>query len=525
MPIPFINGDAFEYNRIINLLESETKLQIGFPSIGYPLLILFCESIKDTTTFFFLVQSVLQLFAVLLFYHCYRTYINKYVIYVAILLVGYLTSNINLYYDTAYHPDSFVGSLFIVSIALFIRIIFNPSNLYFGILSFVILFSIAVRANGIILFPIVFCYLIYVFINTKSFKQIFKLIGIFLIPTFILCCFHYFNPIYKTFNIISYQSHIMAPGGIYAESIKLDIDDEIWKKVESFGLNQYFYNDKIEKNKIYSDSNFVVYVMAQQRGYSIQMDKNDDVIIENFNDTRNKWATINLGHLFLKNKKVDYLNFKKYYKEKYNNKKLVFLPRIDLDLKLMHFVGFFKLFYKDIDLKGTILGYENKSFYDENVKMRYGNIYNEIIINSNIKNKKRVYKELFVLKNLSKQQYFQKYDKDSWRLKVTKYYRYFLSPFYKIQPFLFRNFLWPILFIGIFLFSLFGLFYTKFKSKIFVFSVITCLLLILTNVLFSFYFCYSYTRYTYQVSFIYYVTLIILPTLIQDFRKGKKILN
>ena len=525
MPIPFINGDAFEYNRVINLLESDAKLQIGFPGIGYPLLILICESIKDTTAFFFFVQSVLQLLAVLLFYHYYKVYIKKYLLYVAILLIGYLTSNINLYYDTAYHPDSFVGSLFIVSIALFIRIIFKPSYLYFVILSFVILFSIAVRANGIILFPIIFCYLIYIFINTKSFKQIFKLLGIFLIPTFILCCFHYFNPIYKTFNIISYQSKIMASGGIYAESIQLDMNNEIWKKVEKFGLNHYFYTDKINSRSIFNDTNFVVYVMAQQRGYSIQLDKNNDVIIENFNDTRNKWETINLRKLLWENKKNEYLEFKKFYKKEYNNHKLVFSPPIDLHHKLMHFVGFFKLFYQSIDLDGTVLGYENKSFYDENIKMRYGNIYNELILNSNIKNKKRVYKELYAYRKLSKTQLLLKIDDDIWKFKISKYYRYILKPFYKIQPLLFRNFCWPILFIGVYLFSVFGLFYTKLKSKIFVFSVISGSLLIITNILFSIYFCYSYTRYTYQVSFIYYVTLIILPILIQEFRKGKKLLN
>ena len=524
MPIPFINGDAFEYNRVINLLESGANVQIGFPGIGYPLLILLCEKINNTTIFFFFVQSVLQLLAVLLFYYYYKIYLKKNLLIVAILLIGYLTSNINLYYDTAYHPDSLMGSLFIFSIALFLRIIYNPSYFYFTILSFVIIFSISVRANGIVLIPILFCYLIYLLISTKSIRIIFKYLGLFMIPTLILCSFHYFSPIYKTFNIISYQSESMAPGGIYAEAKMLDNNDEIWKKVTRLGLNRYLYTDKIKRNKIFDDSTFAVYVMAQQRGYSIQLDKHDEVIIENFNDTRNNWAILNLGDI-MKNKRFEYLNFKKFYKNKYNNKKLVIIPPVDFKHRCIHFIGFNQLFYKSIDLGGVTFGYENRSFYDENSKMRYGNCYNELKSISYKNDLKRVFKELICLKILSENNLLLKIDQDSWRMKTSKFYRWIIAPFYKIQPILFRNFLFPVVFNVIFLLSLIGVFYTKFKSKILIFSLMSSLILFITNFLFSFIFCYSYTRYTYQVSFVYYVSLIILPLLIQEIRKGKKTIN
>ena len=108
---------------------------------------------------------------------------------------------------------------------------------------------------------------------------------------------------------------------------------------------------------------------------------------------------------------------------------------------------------------------------------------------------------------------------------MSRLYRFFISPFYKIQPFLFRNFIIPIIFNIVLISVIIGIFYTRFSSKIYVFSILTGLLLIMTNALFSFYFCYSYTRYTYQVSFVYYISLIILPLLIQEFRKGKKTIN
>ena len=518
MPIPFINGDAFEYNRVINLLESGANVQIGFPGIGYPLLILLCEKISNTTIFFFFIQSLLQLLAVLLFYTYYKIYIEKYLFFVAMILVGYLTSNINLYYDTAYHPDSLMGSLFIFSIALFLRVIYNPSYFYFAILSFVIIFSVSVRANGIVLIPLVFLYLIYILIATKSFIITLKYGTLFLLPTLILCLFHYFSPIYKTFNIISYQSESMASGSIYIGSKTIYPNHSVWKKIENLNLNKFFYTNKIDKNALFDDTTFAIFVMAQQRGYMIHQNNQNEIIIDNFNDSRSNWATINLDRELHPKDKLKYIELKKHFKVNFNNQKLVLVPPIDFKHKLMHFIGFYQLFYKSIDLNGTILGFENLSFYDINTKMRYGNCYNELQSSSYKNDLKRVYKELYTLKSFSENNLLYKIDQDSWRMKTSKFYRWILAPFYKIQPILFRNFLFPLVFNGVFILSLIGVFYSKFKSKILIFSLISSLVLFITNFLFSFIFCYSYTRYTYQVSFVYYVSLVILPILISEFR-------
>ena len=526
MPIPFINGDAFEYNRVVNLLETGSNTQIGFPGIGYPLLILFCEKINDTTIFFFFIQSVLQLFAVLLFYHYYKVYLKKYLLYVAILLIGYLTSNINIYYDTAYHPDSLIGSLFIISLALFLKIIFKPSYIYFTLLSTIIIFSISVRANGLVLIPILLIYLVYHFIIYKRFVLIIKYLGLFFIPTLALCLFHYLSPIYKTFNIVSY------PSSTNLESFSSGAESEtnegqVWNKIQKLNLDKYLYTNFLKnKSFFYRDTSFAVYLMAQQRGYIVKNDSNENIILENYNDSRSIWASINLDSIVYKNsskQKEFYKKFKSRFLKKYKDKKLLISTPIDFKHKAIHFIGFNQLFYESIDLRDVVLGFENLGYYDENSKMRYGNCFNEIRDTNNLQNKKRVFKELMNLKNLSNNQLYKKIDEDLWRMKVSKYYRYIISPFYKIQPILFRNFLYPLLFNLVFIFSIVGVFYSRFRSKIFIFTFTSSLLLIGTNLLFSFYFCYSYTRYTYQVTFVYYVSVIVLPILFQEIKKGNKI--
>ena len=524
MPFPFINGDAFEYNKIINLLENESNYRIGFPGIGYPLLILFCEKINNSVNFFFFIQSVLQLFSVLLFYYNYKVYLKKYLLIVAVVLAGYLTSNVNLYYDTAYHPDSFLGSLFIVSIALFLRLIYNPSYFYFTILSFVIVFSISVRANGVVMIPLVFCYLIFIFISTRKIKSVLKYVGIFLIPTLLLCGFNFLSPIYKTFNIISFQSESTAPEGLYYNAKIVDTESEIWKKIENLNLDDYLYTDKIDRSSIFDDTTFAVLVTSRQRGLLIHQNLINELILENLTDSRNNWGSLNLDSILDCNNN-EYQKFKIFFAKNYNKKKIIVLPPSNIKYGCMHFVGFYELFYKSLDIHGNVLGYENLSFYDENIKKRYGNCYSELKNDYNLKNKKRVYKELYALKKLSENNLLLKIDQDNWKMKVSKFNRWILHPFYKIQPILFRNFLFPIIFVVVFIVSFIGLFYLKWKSKILFFSVINALLLIITNWLFSFYFCYSYTRYTYQVSFMYYVSVILLPFIILEVKKIKIKLN
>lgn len=517
-PIPFINGDILEYHKIIDLLESGSKIREGFPGIGYPLFILFCEKISKTTIFFIAVQSIIQLFAVLLFYYYYKVYLKKYLLYVAFILIGYLSSNINLYYDTAYHPDSLMGSLFIISIALLLRLIYKPSYYYYTILSFIVIFSISVRANGIVLILLIFIFLLHVFFKTKSMLTVTRYLGIIIIPTLFLCFFYFFSPIYKTFNIISYPSNLK--GSIDYGTILEKSDSEIWKKIENLKLDKFLYSSKIDRNQIYDDTTFAIYVATKQRGYIVQQDINKDICIENYNETRSNWTGIKLDTVINKQDvkiSKSYDSLKDFFNEKYYRKKLYVVPGASLKNRLMHFIGFYKLFYKSINMGDFYFGFENLCFYDENIKSRYGNCFSDL---KNYKNDKRLirsHKELNLLNLTSKNNLYKKMITDIWSFKISRYYRYVIQPIYKIQPFIFRNFFIPIILIMVIIMSFIFLLKTKFVSKLFIFSTLVCVLFLSTNLIFSFHFCYSYIRYTYQVSFVYYISLILLPLIIKSF--------
>ncbi len=524
LPYPFINTDADQYYGILNLIDSGSKVQIGFPGIGYPLFLWICEKINNTTICVVAIQSLFQLFAVLLFFYYYKIYFKKYLLFVAILISGYLSSNINLYYDSAIHPDSLMGSIFIISIALLIRLFHKFGMIQFIILSCLVVFSIAVRANGIVLLPFIIVYLLYSFYFSRDIKFLIQKTVIFCIPLISLCFYNYFSPLYNSFSLFSYP--VENTQSIDGKIILETNEDKTWTDLLDLNLSKNLLVEQSRVDKsLFNDSSYAIYVMAYQRHHVIQLDCNKNLIIENHTETRNKWGNINLdlnsnySHSFSKRNK--YVIFKNKFIAKYGNKKLMISPLEDFKHKTAHFIGFFKMFYfcKEFDI--IELGYENTSFYEKNYQLRQGGLSNMFQEGLNINKflNNRLYKELY-------NQFDQKHskgkligimDSDYWSLKSSRVYRWIIHPFYSIQPIIFRNFLYPIIFIVVFFISIIGLFLSKFKSPLFIILFISHSFLLVMNFLFSFYFTFLYTRYTYQVSFVFYISLIFLPLIIESF--------
>ena len=527
MPFPFINGDAFEYYKIIDALGESSHNKIGFPGIGYPIILMLCEKIIDTTQFFIFVQSAIQLLAVLIFYYYYSKIFNKYLIYVAILIVGYVTSNINLYYDSAYHPDSLMGSLNIIILTLFMGLIYKPSYIRFVILSFIIVYSISIRANGIVNIVLVFIYLFFLFRTTNNLKLIFRYGFIFTLSSLILCTYYFVSPIYKTFNVISYPT--AETETIYTGTKIVTSNHEIWKSILQLDLSKYLYasSEKVD-NLWFNKENYASHVMALERGYVINQDSSSNIIIENYNETRSIWSRINLDTCINKNSPKELNNYsqlKKLLSTKYKNTKISVQPVVDFDHRMMNFVGFFNLFHQSIELHddGIYLGYENRSFYNQNINSRYGNCYNSVINKQeNQTQLKKVYKETYQLKKFNYNQLLNKMNGDHFKMESSRLYWYIITPFYNIQPFLFRNFLFPIVLIVVLICAMLGLILSKAKSPFYILLFLAFSLFLLTNYIFSCHFCYLYTRYTYQVSFVYYISAIFLPIMFESFLFFKK---
>lgn len=526
MPYPFINTDAYQYYGILNAIESNSSAQIGFPGIGYPLFLWLCEKISDTTICVVVVQSVFQLVSVLIFFYYYYVYIKKYLFFAAILVIGYLTSNINLYYDTAFHPDSLMGSLFIISLALLLRLFFSYSLKHFVILSILVSYSIAVRANGIVLIPLLLFYLVYIGYTLKSFSFFWKNVFIVCIPLLVLCTFNYFSPLYKTFNLFGYPKETDDSS---KNTTMIDSNrDDIW-----LNLNNLHLSDKIhiedEDKSIFDDNNNAIYIMASQRWYLMYIDSNKNLKLENYTDTRSNWISINLdscSYKFNSINRIKFQQFKNEFVNKYGDRKTSIMAKIDFRHKKMLFVSFFKMFYKTIKMDDILLGYENLPYYERNFKSRYGMLGN--ISQSEVKKNdilfKRVYKELFKKGNQNeiKENLLAKMDEDYWKMKISRVYRWIVYPYSFVQAVFFRNVFFPICFLLIFASSIVGMVMTKLRERLFVYLFSSAALLLLVNYLFSIQFCFLYTRYTYQVSFVYFLTMMFVPISIETLVGNRK---
>ena len=255
-------------------------------------------------------QSFIQLLAVLFFYYYYKIIFRRNLIFTAVLLIGYVTSNVNLYYDSAYHPDSLMGSLFIIEIAMLIRLIHKPGHFYFFLLAIVATYSISVRANGIIILPLLLIYLVYTARQSKSFKIFGFNLFLLSIPLLLLSLFYFRSPIYKSFNLVPYPAVSVVDSNVIMETN----ENPTWKSLIDLNLSKNIYpENRTNIIPVYNDTAYAIYVVAYQRWYLLNLDKDTNLMIENFTDTRSLWSKMNLDTCFKEGsikKENKYLSFK-----------------------------------------------------------------------------------------------------------------------------------------------------------------------------------------------------------------------
>jgi hypothetical protein len=520
MPITNFDGDAVEYYNILEALRVYSDSPIYYPTIGYPLFLRICELILNKSIFVVFAQSLLQLFSVLLLFYSVKIVLNKYIIFISVILLGYLTSNLNLYYDSSIYPDSLLSSLYIIYASFFILTMKYKSLWFYSFLSLIIAFSISVRASAVILIPSFLCLLIFNIYQSRNLKIFLMQLLPLLVFVLIFSSFNYFSPLYKTFGIIvnkpSEQKEVL---NTYPSNIKDKFLNQLALLLNHPGMN----NILIYNNTKNPDSLFTAYRWELQRGVKLFI-KKDSLYYQN-----SEWAVTNLDAFAVSNNKnyYQYTEYKNYFKIKFAESNVYYNVDKDLELKKLLFVYFFKYFYKTVQLNGYTMGFENKDFYSQNLRGRYWSYYvqrswinwamtKDFYVTDRVVN--RTCKEYWTddVKTLDD------LDNVCWVMKSSRYYRWIIAPFYRIQPILFRNFLFPILFIFSFSLSLIGLFFSQFRERLFL--VVFCILslLILTNLIHSVILSFLYLRYTYQVSFVYYLSVAFMPMMLNWFYKNVK---
>jgi hypothetical protein len=429
--VPQIGPDTFEYYEIVRMLSGKGIKEIGFPGVGFPLFLKLLSLISNTLLSVVFIQTVLQFISISLFLFVYNRYYHKYFYWVFFILLGYLSASFNQYYDTCLYPDSLLSTLFIFFTSFYL-IIFNSNSKYlnviFCILSFLAVYSISVRANGILLLPLFVIYFVWLYLKEKSFKVIMIKIGLFLIPLIMLCLFNLFSPVYNTFSPIGIRKIMYEDTTNFAfENEK----DSTWQYLKAIVPEDYFYKEY--QKGLFNDSSSFIYINSYGRGYRVHSDS-DAIIVKNASDEKWGYPQFNLNIFvdsFALNKKEELTQLQNYLKSQ--NKNTISISFEDnLTVKALLFISFFKYYYANHYTSN--FAKENDFFYEHNVKNNYWRLYDmSDKMNSFKFIEKDVFKEFYGTEFLKDKDFIDNYKTNKyWEFKSSFYFRYIVKPYYYI---------------------------------------------------------------------------------------------
>lgn len=514
---PDFGGDIDKYYAVASYLTSEKVKTVGYPSVGYPFFLRICELIYNKAYVVVIGQNILCVFSLSLFYFGVTNFFKKYFAYVSIILIGFSTANATLVYESAYYPESILSSLLIISLALLFYFLNSKKIIILYILSFIIVLAITVRPTSLVFYMMFFLFLIWI-IYTKivTIKK-----GVFILTTLVFlsisfALYNFSSPIYKQFNIITYAPELSDKDIIndYYESLNLP---EIKELLSIIPDNTYPFSAVKKMTNGNLDDKFEYYRNYLMYGLYFKFD--GDNLIGNISST----DPIVIDSLF--NGDRNYLIIKDKLQRKYKTKEMNYAWLNDDELKLANFRYFFKYFYVDkVQTESIIYDEYNKDFYSYILRIRWGGhyIYN-YLGNSYLDNMKKnpndnLFRKIMKEKKFPKKD-LEDLDDEYWKMKTSLIYRLFLHPIELIQPILFRNIVYPIVYFFVFIYSLFLFVKSRGKEIVPFIAIVGCSMLLIINVLHSYHFSFLYFRYTHSVSFIYYFSMIMFPFLIFNRKK------
>jgi hypothetical protein len=516
MPITGLHIDSPQYYSVLSGIEQHINHTIGYPQIGYPVFLKICELILNKLWFVVLMQISLNVFAVLFFYYAYFKTFGKYLIPVSLLLLGYLSSDLNLNWDSSIMPDSLLAFFNTLCLGLVLYIVGLKKYKLIPLLSFVIVCAISVRPSALILIPLFILLMIYLFFQNNN--KLLILINCLIFTSFLLglSTVNYITPGYRTFGIITFPPNLNIENNRSSVDKKMK-DDTLLKDLSVIAPNEHLDAILAFQEEPGVDSSYYLYMKYLKRGMSIRLDKDSNLLFK-----VSEGGDIKLDSIA--KDKQGFIKFKNHFINRYKDTMVSYSVNIENRLRWVHFVYFFKYFYIDGSKHYDI---ENKDFYSTWLKYRWDIYYVRNIWQTRLHDYFWLVSKN-VVPRTSKEQTFTtpKTVADlnfvDNKMSNSFIYRYFTKPYYSIHSILFRNILYPIVFVIVFILSCLGLLLSKFRSSLFLISFSACSLLLMTDILHSFQMTFLTLRYTYQVTFMYYVTMIMFPLIIQSFWHYKK---
>lgn len=207
-PVPLFTMDSLTYYFPLWQIEQGQYPKLAVRAPGYPLFLYLLLSVYQDWFFVMAVQNLITLFsALVMVYAVYSTY-RPSTVPVMILLTGFITSSMSLFFDTSILSEGLYTSFLLLSSAFLILSIHSSKNLFWGMTSFFMGMVIFIRPSGIFMVVIFFMVGAYLFFKRSSKKKLLSFSLPFWLILISFCSYNYLTIGKFTFSILGEMSII-----------------------------------------------------------------------------------------------------------------------------------------------------------------------------------------------------------------------------------------------------------------------------------------------------------------------------
>jgi hypothetical protein len=514
MPLPELSPDTNKAYNILSIIEQRLDHVVGYPHIGYPLFLKACELVHNTSWFVTLAQGLLQLMAVLFFFHVYAKAFRRFLIPVSLVLVGYLTSAMTLHFDTGLFPDSLLGSTYIMGIALLIHALLNRSRWAVPTYVAIMIFSISVRPSGLVLIPPLLLLWAHQLWFGRQWRAVLLNLALTAVGLLLLATVNLMAPSHQSFSIIT-KPHIS--GQVRENMVTRSLDDPMLQELSEIVPHPDITLAARFPSITDRDSVFNLYLTTVLRpvtlGYG-RIDRDTVLYLVNSNS-----VSIDLDSLsaHLGADPLRYADFRERFVAAHRDDRVMFRSERGWKYIQVHIPRFFWYFHTDRIADYPI---NFRDFYGELLRDRWNKFYVSDVWQTFSRRDHRLVGIEGVMARIAKELAFdtpitpEQAEADHQRLLDSPLYHHVLRPYYAVHPCLFRNAAYPFIFLLLTLICVVGYLRSGLRSPLFLIGIMGAGILLGTMFIHVVYRTSIYWRYTYQISFFYYFAVVMIPPII-----------
>ena len=201
-PIPYISDvDSISYFDIAYSFKIGVAPNFYSDLPGYPFFLYVSSLINNSLFFILFLQNIFSLFSICLLYNVLMKLVRNLTIPIAILLGSYLSSDMNIHFDTALLTDSLFTNTMIFFFSFLFIAFEKKKHIYFVVCSFLLFYAVMLRPAAVFLFVPYFISIVWMFFYGYK-KQIISYVLPLVFFLLIIATYNLYSAQYHTFTFL-----------------------------------------------------------------------------------------------------------------------------------------------------------------------------------------------------------------------------------------------------------------------------------------------------------------------------------